>query len=324
MALVIPADSKVLKAENHGKSEYTLTGRMHVELPSGEVRQYFLKVCRFSITPTPLGDGRLINTLDANNLLLPQLAGKETGRELCLGEYTALSLIEGLIPGMVPKPVAWGKYEFTEPDTFFLIEDFHHLDDSVPSPQRVGRRMAQLHSLISPNNRFGFNVPTHQAIAQHPDGWENSWTVYFSRLLKMSIKSDADTNGTWKVLSTAADHLLEAVVPKLLDPLQRGPNPIKPRLLHGDIWAGNISTDKKTGEIIFVDTGCFYGHNELDLGAFRRPRAENLGQPYMDEYKRVFPPSEPQDAFDDRNRLYSLKFDLNLAACEKKERFRHV
>lgn len=297
---------------------------MHVKLPSGEVRRYFLKVCQVSITRTLLGDDRLINTLDANNLRLPQLAGEETGGELCLGEYTALSLINGLIPGMVPKPVAWGKYESTESDTFFLIEDFHHLDDSVPSPQRVAQRMAQLHSLISPNNKFGFNVPTHQAIAPHPDGWESSWTAYFSRLLKMSVKSDADTNGTWKDLSTAADHLLEAVVPKLLDPLQRGPNPIKPRLVHGDIWAGNVSTDKKTGEIIFVDTGCFYGHNELDLGAFRRPRAENLGQPYMDEYKRVFPPSEPQDAFDDRNRLYSLKFDLNLAACEKKERFRHV
>lgn len=324
MASVIPADSKVLKAENHGTSEYTLTGRMHVELPSGEVRQYFLKACRFSITLTLLGNDRLINTLDADNLLLTQLAGEETGRELCMGEYTALSLIDGLIPGLVPRPVAQGKYEFTEPDTFFLIEDFHHLDDSVPSPQRVAQRMAQLHSLISPNNKFGFNVPTHQAIAPHPHGWESSWTVYFTRLLKMSIKSDADANGTWKDLSTAADHLLEAVVPKLLDPLQHGPNPIKPRLVHGDIWAGNVSMDKKTGEIIFVDTGCFYGHNELDLGAFRRPRPENLGQPYMDEYKRVFPPSEPQDAFDDRNRLYSLKFDLNLAACEMKERFRHV
>lgn len=223
---------------------------------------------------------------------------------------------------MVPKPVAWGKYVYADPDTFFLVEDFHHLDESVPSPQRVAQRLVQLHSLVSPNAKFGFAVPTHQAVAPHPEGWESSWTTYFTRVLKTAVETDAAKNGSWQELSTAAEHLLETVVPTLLDPLQRGPNPIKPRLIHGDIWAGNIGTDKETGDIMFVDTGCFYGHNELDLGAWRRPRAENLGQPYLVEYKRMFPPSEPQDGFDDRNRLYSLKFDLNVAACEKKQRFR--
>lgn len=255
---------------------------------------------------------------------MKQLAIEETGRQLCLGEHTTLSLIHGLIPGMVPKPVGWGKYVFADPDTFFLIEDFHHLDDTVPSPQKVAQSAVRLHSLISPNGKFGFEVPTHQAVAPHPQGWESSWTVYFSRLLKTAVKTDAEKNGNWPELSTAAEHLLEAVVPTLLDPLQRGPNPIKPRLIHGDIWTGNIGTDKETGDIIFVDTGCFFGHNELDLGLWRRPGAENLGQPYLDEYKRLFPPSEPQDAFDDRNRLYSLKFDLNIAACEKKQRFRQA
>ncbi|KAK7713235.1 hypothetical protein SLS64_004484 [Diaporthe eres] len=225
---------------------------------------------------------------------------------------------------MVPKPVGWGKYEFTDPDTFYLIEDFHHLDGSVPSPQRVAQRLVQLHSLVSPNAKFGFAVPTHQAIAPHPEGWESSWTVYFTRVLKTAVDTDTAKNGNWPELSKAAEHLLEAVVPILLDPLQRGPNPIKPRLIHGDIWAGNIGTDKKTGHIMFVDTGSFYGHNELDLGAWRRPRAENLGQPYLDEYKRIFQPSEPQDGFDDRNRLYSLKFDLNVAACEGQKRFRNA
>lgn len=225
---------------------------------------------------------------------------------------------------MVPKPLAWGKYASSQKDTFFLIEDFHHLDDTVPSPEKVAQRLAQLHGLISPNGKFGFDVPTHQAIAPHPEGWESSWTEYFKRILKTAIESDARSNGSWPELSTAAEHLLKTVVPTLLDPLQRGPNPIKPRLIHGDVWARNVGTDKKTGEMIFVDTGCFYGHNELDLGAWRRPRAENLGRPYLDAYKRIFPPSEPKDAFDDRNRLYSMKFDLNVAACEKKQRFRKV
>lgn len=225
---------------------------------------------------------------------------------------------------MVPKPLAWGKYASASPDTFFLMEDFHHLDEVVPSPRRVAQRVAQLHGLISPNGKFGFDVPTHHAIAPHPEGWESSWTVYFKRMLQMAVESDASANGIRPELSAAAEHLLEVVVPTLLDPLQCGPDPIKPRLIHGDIWAGNVGTDIKTGNVMFVDTGSFYGHNELDLGAWRRYALENLGQPYLDEYKRIFPPSEPQYDFDDRNRLYSLKFDLNVAACERKERFRNT
>lgn len=41
---VLPDESKVLKAEPHGRSAYTQTARVDVELPGGEVKQYFLKV----------------------------------------------------------------------------------------------------------------------------------------------------------------------------------------------------------------------------------------------------------------------------------------
>ncbi|KAK1701625.1 Fructosamine kinase-domain-containing protein, partial [Colletotrichum acutatum] len=135
---------------------------------------------------------------------------------------------------------------------------------------------------------------------------------------------DAAANGTWLELTRAADYLLKCVVPGLLDPLQTGLNPIKPRLLHGDLWAGNIGTDKDTDEIMFLDVGCFYGHNELDLGMWRRYGSQNLGQQYLDEYKQIFPPSEPQAGFDDRNRLYSIKFDLNASAGTPSEKNRNT
>ncbi|CZT52902.1 uncharacterized protein RSE6_14307 [Rhynchosporium secalis] len=155
-------------------------------------------------------------------------------------------------------------------------------------------------------------MPTQLHITQRKEGILADVEGDFP--LDLAVFNDAASNGIWPELSKAAELMLEHVVPVLLDPLQEGSNAIKPRLIHGDLWGGNIGTDKETGEIVFLDVGSFYGHNELDLGMWRRYGAQNLGQLYLDEYKRIFPPSEPQNGFDDRNRLYSMKFDLNASA----------
>lgn len=198
------------------------------------------------------------------------------------------------------------------------------MDMSLPDPMRLARRTLQLHSQVSPNGMFGFSVSTFDGIAPHPDGWEQSWCVFFTRLLRKSVEVDAQANGIWPELSVAAEQLLTFVVPKLLNVLQEGPDPIKPRLIHGDLWGGNIGEDKETRELIFFDAGSFYAHNEMELGMWRRYGIQNLGQEYLDEYKRIFPPSEPQDEFNDRNRLYSIKFDLNMSAGNPGETARDV
>lgn len=248
----------------------------------------------------------------------------ETGRQLVRGEHAAITLINDLIPGMAPKALAWGKYSFTPPETFFFIEDFRDMDLGLPDPRRLAQRLVQLHSQVSPNGKFGFHVPTFDGIAPHPDGWETSWRVSFTRLLRKSVETEYAAHGVCPELSKAVEQLLAAVVPKLLDPLQEGLDPIRPRLIHGDCWGGNMGQDKETGELIFFDAGCFYAHSEMELGMWQRGGPLNLGQVYLDEYTRMFPPSEPQGDFDDRNRLYSLKFDLNTSAAIPGLEARHM
>jgi fructosamine-3-kinase len=39
---------------------------------------------------------------------------------------------------------------------------------------------------------------------------------------------------------------------------------IKPALLHGDLWSGNIISGKN--HPYFIDSASYYGHREIDFG----------------------------------------------------------
>lgn len=214
----------------------------------------------------------------------------------------------------MPKPLGWGKYDAAVPETYFFIGDFQDMDMSLPNPSKLAQRAVQLHTNISPNGLFGFEVTTFAGEVPHARGWESSWTVFFTRLLELCLEADEKTNGYWPELKIASERILSVVVPRLLDPLQLGPDPILPVLIHGDLWGGNIGTDEETGEIIFFDTGAFYAHNELELGMWRCDGAQNLGLRYLREYQQLIGPSEPKAEFDDRNRLYCMKFLLTHSA----------
>lgn len=216
-----------------------------------------------------------------------------------------------LIPGLVPQPVGWGKYIAAPPDVSFFIEDFRDMDMSLPKPIKLAKRVAELHNLTSPNGMFGFEVTTFDGIAPHVTTWEKDWTIFFRRLLAKSIKYNQDANNTWEEFDLAAERVLKDVVPRLLGGVREDGGPVVPRLIHGDLWGGNIGQDEDTGEIIFFDTGSFYAHNELDIAMWRRYGVQNLGKAYIAAYATHFPPAEPKNQFDDRSRLYSLKFDLN-------------
>ncbi|KAK0724629.1 Fructosamine/Ketosamine-3-kinase [Lasiosphaeris hirsuta] len=161
---------------------------------------------------------------------------------------------------------------------------------------------------------FGLEVTTFAGDVPHPEGWEPSWTIFFTKLLMLCLEADEKANGYWHELKLASAHILAAVVPRLPNPLQQGTDPIKPVLVHGDLWSGHVGTDKETGQILFFDCGCFYSHFEFELGMWRRDGAKNLGLQYLREYQKLARPSKPEEEFDDRNRLYCMAFSLTHSA----------
>lgn len=182
---------------------------------------------------------------------------------------------------------------------------------SPPDPAGLAATMAKLHrQAASPNGRFGYSIVTGRGTLDRPAAhWSSSWASQFAYLLRDLLKLDSQVNGPWAELEAASKQLLERVIPRLLGALQAEGRSIAPVLVHGDLWEGNVATDLGTGNVIVFDFDeCMYAHNEIEMGTWRCRWATHFASPvYMQAYAQEIAPSEPEEEFDDRNRLYAIK-----------------
>lgn len=117
--------------------------------------------------------------------------------------------------------------------------------------------------------------------------------------------------------------LKKHVIPRLLKPLQEGGRVLQPCLVHRDLWHKNIGLSADVGDevgnndgqqpIVVYDAFMFYGHNEYEVGTWR-PVFVAFDESYRKQYMLYFPPSEPTEEWDDRNRLYSIPFNITYSA----------
>ena len=124
---------------------------------------------------------------------------------------------------------------------------------------------------------------------------------------------EKETQGPCPEFEELQKPFYERVIPRLLRPLETGGRTIEPALVHGDMWFGNVSTDMKTDEPLAFDACAFYAHNEYELGTWR-PERYRSGKPYIAAYHRYFPVSAPVEDHDDRNALYSIRFNMHASA----------
>lgn len=81
--------------------------------------------------------------------------------------------------------------------------------------------------------------------------------------------------------------------------------------IHGDLWESNIGTDENTDDIVFWDACSYYAHHEREVAIWRCAHHQMTDEKYRREYFKHYPPSEPQEEADDRNRLYPVEILMN-------------
>lgn len=242
------------------------------------------------------------------------------GKAQLEGEFVGMQELHKLSPEFVPQPYAYGKLEARVPlsvDTFFLLMEFKDFaGNSMPNAAKLGKSLAELHHKSqSPTGMFGFPLTTYDGSKTQIVDWDPSWTSFFSKLLGEAYRHDAETNGKWDDLDTIFRRTQSHLIPRLIGALEADGRSVKPCLIHGDLWDGNIGTDANTGLPFIFDAAVYYAHHEMELGIWRAERHQLRAMIYRKEYIRNMEPSEPVNEWDDRNRLYSTKTNLMHSAC---------
>ena len=116
--------------------------------------------------------------------------------------------------------------------------------------------LADLHNITAP--QFGLEEDTLIGGLHQPNPWTTSWIHFFRehRLLYMArVAYDAGQ------LPGETLHRLEKLASRLDAWLEE---PLRPSLIHGDIWSGNVLADRHriTG---FLDPAIYYADPEIEL-----------------------------------------------------------
>lgn len=202
------------------------------------------------------------------------------------------------------------------PGRFFMATDFLDLGSSAPggSGLSLAAKLARLHTSPAPvpegydRPMFGFPVTTCCGATPQDNDFRPSWADFYAdNRLRAVLRACVRSNGADAELSRAVERVAAVVVPRLLGDGRLDP-PIRPVVVHGDLWSGNhgrgrIAAQGGAEEVVF-DPSCVYGHAEYELGIMRM--FGGLGSAFWSEYEQLVPKAEPKEEWEDRVRLYEL------------------
>ncbi|KAM7207785.1 Fructosamine kinase domain containing protein [Naviculisporaceae sp. PSN 640] len=278
----LPEGTTIKWVATYGASFWAVSSKIDAILPNGEEQSYFLKV----YTATRAED-------------------------IARGEFESTRELSSVIPENVPRAVAYGPCA-NNPNRAFFLAEFRDMSDELPSASELVTLVAAIHKKTSPNGKFGYPVTTFSG--KHPldTRWCDTWEEYFTRCMKDTMDAELAVQGPNQELQELSEKVLTKVIPRLIRPMETGGRKIKPSLVHGDLWHGNVSVDNETNDPVVYDPCCFYGHNEYDFSMWRATRYRT-NRAHVRAYFKITPPTEPADDQDDRHALYALRSDLAVS-----------
>ncbi|KAK3744970.1 hypothetical protein QZH41_008501 [Actinostola sp. cb2023] len=232
---------------------------------------------------------------------------KDGSRLMFEGEYNSLDAIIKTGMVRVPKPIK----VLDHPEGTGAMLVMEHMDiGSLKNPEYqalLGQELARLHlyNLDKLNKgdsdavtKFGFHTTTCCGYISMSNEWSQDWlTFYINTRLEAQIERVLKEHDDLELQELWAK--LKAKIPEYFAGLE-----IKPSLLHGDLWGGNIG-EIESGPVIF-DPASFYGHHEFELaiaGMFGGFSTE-----FYNAYHQLIPKA---DGFEERHNLYQLFHYIN-------------
>lgn len=195
-----------------------------------------------------------------------------------------------------PTPVKHGEIDHNA----YLILNW--LDDTWGDQTKLGIAVAKMHQQT--NDKFGF-VDNHQTKALTKDNsWNDNWCdFYIHQRLEPEVEV-ATQRGRW---SKWRQEHFQQMVSQFKEYYQH--HEIRPRLLHGDLWAGNFMFAGKH-EPYLIDPDALYGDREFDLAM--TTIFGGFDNSFYQAYSQIFPFDDQLDERLSWYRFYYLCMHLIL------------
>lgn len=193
----------------------------------------------------------------------------------------------------VPDSICTG---LTQSHAFHVIEWLALSDDSCDNWYDMGVFLAKMHQKHE-QAMFGFELDNYLGDTVQPNQWHKKWDCFFS-----------EQRIGWQLQLLAEKGIHICDIDKFVDLTKSmlHHHKVKPSLLHGDLWRGNVSFCN--GKPVLFDPAVYFGDREADIaltelfGKFNH----QFYQGYQDQYPLL-------EGYETRKPLYNLYHLLNHA-----------
>lgn len=190
------------------------------------------------------------------------------GREALKGEFTSTRCIHAIAREFCVEPIAWGTLA-SDGEAHFYLSKFYNFRgsgrDHMPDPEVFCRQLASLHKRSkSPTGQFGFECVTYNGDIPQYTTWHDRWEIAFTNGLRHVLQVRKERVGPQPAeLKKLLEPLFDVVIPRLLRPLESHGRSVKPSLVHGDLWCGNVGVlEEDSTKPMIYDPASFYSHRE--------------------------------------------------------------
>ncbi len=162
----------------------------------------------------------------------------------------------------VPLPICFGTnmgFGENQVQSYIVLE---YLNMTGRADQRrLGEQLAAMHDVNV--EQFGWDINNTIGATFQPNAWMDNWLDFWrEQRLGFQLKLAAQ-NGYGGELQSLGEKLL-VEMPLLFADRVFSSRTIKPSMLHGDLWGGNVAGMQDSTPIIF-DPAFYYGDREADL-----------------------------------------------------------
>ena len=219
-------------------------------------------------------------------------------------EEDGLNRLRASCPLRIPRVLAWR--DAPEADPPFLALEWL---DARPAPDRhafdraLGEGLARMHAESpSPTGSFGLELDNFLGAQPQSNSWTQSWPAFYRehRLLPQIERA--------RRLNQLADHQYHDLsdLSDRLKSLLEGHVPT-PRLIHGDLWAGNLL--QVGPKPALIDPAVYYADREMEIAYMQLFSGFSSGT--FDAYQASLPLREEYERRRPLHQLYPLLIHLN-------------